>query len=150
MEILIDSRQTKLEIDQDDLSRKTERILERLGRSSDTTISISIVEAESMAELNRTYRGKEGPTNVLSFSQAEGEGGAFQPALLGDVVICADRVVSDAEELGYTRDEMLLYVLIHGVLHLVGYAHDTPPDAEAMAAEVEDIFREFYSEGATE
>lgn len=107
-------------------------------------LSVSIVDAQAMSELNRKYRGKEGPTNVLSFSQIEGDGGAFQPALLGDVVICVDRVISDAEELGYTGDEMLLYVLIHGILHLVGYAHDTPLDAKAMAAEVERIFGEFY------
>lgn len=124
--------------------KKTERILERLGRSAGTVVSLSLVEAEEMSELNKRYRGKEGPTNVLAFSQLEGEGNTSQPDLLGDVVICVDRVIADADELGYTTEEMLVYLLIHGLLHLVGYAHDTPLDEATMTAEVERIFNEWY------
>lgn len=97
-----------------------------------------------MAELNQKYRGKEGSTNVLAFSQLEGEARPAQPDVLGDVVICADRAVSDAEELGYTVDEMVLYLLIHGILHLVGYVHDRPADAVAMQEQVDRIFEQFY------
>ena len=93
-----------------------------------------------MSELNRRFRGKEGPTNVLSFPQSEKEDGP-QPQLLGDVVICADRALSDARDLGYTEDEMVLYLLIHGVLHLVGYVHDEPQDAAEMEQRVERLFQ---------
>ena len=97
-----------------------------------------------MARLNLQYRGKDYPTNVLAFSQAEGETAAAQPQLLGDVVICTDRAADDAKELGYTEDEMVTYLLIHGILHLVGYVHDLPQDAETMHEQVNRIFGEFY------
>ncbi len=101
-----------------------------------------------MAELNLKYRGKEGPTNVLSFSQLEG---VTPPRknLLGDVVICADRAADDAAELGYTEDQMVLYLLIHGILHLLGHTHDVSEDARDMSARVEEIFRGFYPEYET-
>lgn len=99
-----------------------------------------------MADLNFKYRGKEGPTNVLSFSQIEGDRPGAQPDLLGDVVICTDRAADDAKELGYSEDEMVLYLLIHGILHLVGFDHAVPPEAEAMEAKVERIFWQIVGE----
>ncbi len=98
-----------------------------------------------MAELNLKYRGREGPTNVLSFSQLEGVSPPGKN-LLGDVVICADRAADDAVELGYTEDQMVLYLLIHGILHLLGHAHDLIEDERDMSAKVEEIFRGFYPE----
>ena len=97
-----------------------------------------------MQWLNLQYRGKDYPTNVLSFAQAEGERIATPLHHLGDVVICTDRAADDAKELGYTEDEMVTYLLIHGILHLVGYVHDLPQDAEAMHEQVNRIFAEFY------
>ncbi len=96
-----------------------------------------------MAELNLKFRGREGATNVLSFSQLEGESPP-QKHVLGDVVICVDRAADDAVELGYTQDEMVLYLLIHGVLHLLGHTHDLKQDEREMSARVEEIFRDFY------
>ncbi len=103
------------------------------------------MDKDEMAALNLRYRGKEGATNVLSFSQIEGEDPNPQPGLLGDVVICADRAEQDARELDYTTDEMLLYLLIHGILHLVGFSHDAPADADTMAAKVDEIFLRLVS-----
>jgi len=107
-------------------------------------IAVSLVAAEEMAGLNSAYRGKEGPTNVLSFSQREGESRTVQPELLGDVVICTDRAAADAAELGYSEPEMITYLLIHGILHLHGLDHAEPLDAQAMQEEVNRIFGRFY------
>ncbi len=117
-----------------------ELILRELGCSEDTKVSAIIVDSDKMAELNLAYRGKQGATNVLSFSQAEAKQVSGDPNMLGDVVICAQRVISDSEELDYSSEEMLLYLAIHGILHLVGYSHDTPLDASEMETEVEAIF----------
>ena len=144
MEILIDNRQKRIELDQQELRKKTERILEGLGCSASSILSIALVENTEMAELNFAYRGKEGPTNVLSFSQAEGEAPAHRD-LLGDVVISADRAADDAAQLNYTNDEMVLYLLIHGILHLVGYEHGDPAEALTMEQKLEKIFQQFYS-----
>ncbi len=101
------------------------------------------VDAAEMAELNYKYRGKEGPTNVLSFSQIEGERVGAEN-ILGDVVICTDKAVEDGDDLGYSVDEMILYLLIHGILHLSGYIHEQPTDEAKMTALVESIFQKFY------
>jgi len=111
-----------------------------LGCSPSVILSVSLVDSGEMTELNRKYRGKEGPTNVLSFSQREGEGASGQTDLLGDVVICSDVAENEASQLGYSDDEMVLYLLIHGILHLHGYDHAEPPDAQAMQREVDQIF----------
>jgi len=107
-------------------------------------ISIALVDAGAMAELNFKYRGKAGPTNVLSFRQNEAQEAILNPNLLGDVVICTDRAADDARDLGYSNDEMVLYLLIHGVLHLSGYSHESPHDAASMEERVEQIFKQFY------
>jgi probable rRNA maturation factor len=144
MEISTESRQTRIEVDSDELRKKAERILEGLDCDPTTVLSVLFVNAEEMAELNFKYRGKEGPTNVLSFSQLEGDLPVGQRRLLGDVVICTDRAADDAAELGYTEEEMLTYLLIHGILHLVGYVHDEPQDAATMQERVDEIFLGFY------
>ena len=59
-------------------------------------------------------------------------------------MICTDRAADDAVELGYTEDQMVLYLLIHGVLHLLGHTHEYPDDAQAMSDRVEEIFLKFY------
>ena len=131
MEILIDNMQTRTRIDLGDLRRKTELILEGLGYKHQSVLSIVFVDAAKMAELNYKYRGKEGPTNVLSFSQIEGERVGADEHILGDVVICTDKAVEDADDLGYSVDEMILYLLIHGILHLSGYMHEQPTDEDS-------------------
>ena len=103
-----------------------------------------MVDAAEMSKLNLEYRGTEGPTNVLSFSQLEGEPSSGQSHFWGDVVICADRARDDAAELGYTHEEMIVYLLIHGILHLAGYDHTLPQDERTMSAKVQDIFNELY------
>jgi probable rRNA maturation factor len=117
-----------------------------LGCDSETSVSVSLVEAEEMSRLNLKYRGREGPTNVLSFSQLEGESPGGQPHLWGDVVICGDRARDDALELGYTAEEMVVYLLIHGILHLAGYDHMLAVDERAMNEKVEDIFEKLFPE----
>jgi probable rRNA maturation factor len=123
------------------LQMKMELTLRELGCNESTKVSAIIVDSEKMAELNFKYRGMDGPTNVLSFSQVEARQVSADPDMLGDVVICSDRVKKDADELGYSYDEMLLYLTIHGLLHLVGYSHDSPWDASQMEDRVESIFQ---------
>lgn len=123
-----------------------ELILRELGCNENTKISAVIVDSEKMAELNFDYRGKQGDTNVLSFSQVEAKQISADPNLLGDVVICAQRVIRDADELGYSREEMLLYLAIHGTLHLVGYTHDSPLEASEMESKVEAVFRKLVNQ----
>jgi probable rRNA maturation factor len=96
-------------------------------------LSIAVVDAEEIARLNEQYRGKEGPTDVLSFGcddwcAAEGD----EPITLGDVVIAPEIAQMHAAELGVTVESELNLLLTHGILHLLGYDHETDEDAEVM------------------
>ena len=87
-----------------------------------------------MADLNLSYRSKEGPTNVISFPMGEGMFSDITPHLLGDVVISIDTAEREATEAGITLDERLSQLLIHGVLHLFGYDHEISEDADREMA----------------
>lgn len=83
-------------------------------------------------ELNHLYRGVDAPTNVLSFSMLEGEFG-YIGNLLGDLVISAERAQDEAKESNITTDERISQLLVHGILHLIGYDHDEPDNEESCS-----------------
>jgi len=87
-------------------------------------LSILLVDDSRMATLNREYRRKEGPTNVLSFPMREGLHPHVHPEVLGDVVLSTDTAHREAVESGSDLETRLLELLIHGVLHLLGYDHE--------------------------
>ena len=89
----------------------------------DAQLSILIVDDPQIAELNVTYLNHEGPTNVISFPMQEGPFAGITPDLLGDVVISADTTHREAEDAGLSMTERFDQLLIHGILHLVGYDH---------------------------
>ncbi len=98
-------------------------------RLAEAELSLVLVSDAVMRRLNRDWRGKDRPTDVLSFAQAEGPGGA--PAgLLGDVVISLDTARRQAAERAAPLGSELDRLLVHGVLHLLGYDHERSP-AEA-------------------
>jgi probable rRNA maturation factor len=95
-------------------------------------VSVRLVDSEEMAVLNETYRGKKGPTNVLSFP-------ADLPAnlplpLLGDIVICAPIVRDEAAQQGKSQNAHWAHMTVHGTLHLLGYDHVEEQEAEHMEA----------------
>jgi probable rRNA maturation factor len=105
-------------------------------------LSVLIVDDEEIRTLNREYLQRDKPTNVISFPQQEGENAGVQPFLLGDVVISADTAARDAAEAGTSFEDELYFLLLHGILHLVGYDHErgTEADARSMEAKEREIF----------
>ena len=98
-------------------------------------LTVRIVSERESAELNARYRGKAGPTNVLSFpaeSPALGSGDELLP--YGDVVICADVVAREAREQGKPLAAHWAHMVVHGALHLQGYDHENVRDAGIMEA----------------
>lgn len=96
-------------------------------------LSVLIVDVEEMRDLNMKYRGIDSPTDVLSFGcddpcPVEGD----EPITLGDIIIAPQVAERQAEELGTTIEQELNLLLVHGVLHLLGYDHETDDGAEAM------------------
>jgi len=95
-------------------------------------LTVRVVDEAEMNALNRQYRGKDGATNVLSFP-FEAVGGVTT-GLLGDIVICAPVVASEAVAQDKPLQAHWAHMVIHGVLHLLGYDHHKDEDAHAMEA----------------
>jgi len=100
---------------------------------SDIELVIRIVDEPESAALNEQYRHKVGPTNVLSFPVELPEG--VETPLLGDLVICAPVVVREAQEQNKLVEDHWAHLVIHGVLHLLGFDHIEDQQAEQMEAE---------------
>ncbi|HEY8159315.1 MAG TPA: rRNA maturation RNase YbeY [Methylobacter sp.] len=96
----------------------------------DTEIVVRIVDEQESAELNEQYRHKSGPTNILSFPVDLPEG--IELDLLGDLVICAPVVEKEALEQGKILEHHWAHIIVHGVLHLLGYDHIDDDEAELM------------------
>jgi len=108
------------------------RLLALLGRE-ECELSILLVDDAHMRHLNREWRGKDRPTDVLSFPQLETdeEGCADdEEVVLGDVVISMDTACAQASAGGWTLEEELNRLLLHGVLHLLGYDHENGGEEE--------------------
>lgn len=93
---------------------------------TEAEVSVALVDNEAIRALNLQYRGLDNPTDVLSFSQMEGEE-LFSPSdvlILGDIVISIEQALLQAESYGHSFKRELAFLLVHGLLHLAGYEHD--------------------------
>ena len=100
------------------------------GRSEGTELVIRVVDEVEMTALNRRYRGSNRPTNVLSFPFEAPP--PIETDLIGDLVICAPVVEREAEEQGKGLEAHWAHLVVHGVLHLLGYDHTGANDTEEM------------------
>ena len=91
---------------------------------SGAVVSVLLVGDKKMRELNRTYRGIDRTTDVLSFSQLEGSSSQNETADLGDIVISPAQAKHQAAERGESMDHEIALLLVHGLLHLIGYDHE--------------------------
>lgn len=141
MKIAIENQQSRLKIRKIPLRKVAQRILSASG-CPDAQLSILIVDDPGIQEINRDYLNKDRPTNVISFAMQEGEGGGVQPDLLGDVVISADTAERDSLDAQSSFESELYFLLLHGILHLLGYDHErgTEADAKLMEAREREIF----------
>ncbi len=105
-------------------------------------LSVLIVNDRQIRAINRDYLQRDKPTNVISFPMQEGAGAGIQPDLLGDVVISAETAQRDAAEAGRSVESEIYFLLLHGILHLLGYDHErgSQADAERMEAREKQIF----------
>ncbi|MFI3185011.1 MAG: rRNA maturation RNase YbeY [Methylococcaceae bacterium] len=108
----------------------------------DTEIVVRIVDELESAELNQQYRHKPGPTNILSFPVEVPEG--IELNLLGDLVICAPVLEKEAFEQGKLLADHWAHIIIHGVLHLLGYDHIHDDDAELMESKEIAILQQLH------
>ncbi|WP_369902581.1 rRNA maturation RNase YbeY [Bacillus manliponensis] len=119
------------------------------GVEAEAELSITFVDNERIREINREYRGKDQPTDVISFALEDmGEGemeivGADMPRMLGDLIISIPRTKEQAEEYGHSFERELGFLTVHGFLHLLGYDHMTEEDEQVMFGKQKEILDTF-------
>ena len=115
------------------------------GRRTEAALTVRVVGRQEGVALNGRFRGKNGPTNVLSFASEGIE--AIDPAFLGDVVICAPLVIQEAREQRKAVQAHWAHLVVHGVLHLLGFDHERPGQAAQMEGlEIEILARLGFSD----
>ena len=111
-----------------------------------TEVDITIVDDEEIHQLNRDYRNVDRPTDVLSFALEEDDEDEpelleGQLHLLGDIIISAETATRQAEEFGHGLEREIVYLAVHGLLHLLGYDHMVEEDKVIMRAKEEEALR---------
>ena len=129
MMIEVVNRQRKLQLDCERWRAFAARTLEVM-KANDAGITIAFVSDRAMRTLNRRWRGKRSTTDVLSFPAAQAEFERLSGVTLGDVVISVERAEEQARGHGLSFDDEVAQLILHGVLHLYGYDHET--DSGAM------------------
>ena len=110
--------------------------------SPEAELGIVFVDDSRIRELNRRYLRRDKPTNVLAFSMTEGEFPILHPHLLGDLVISVETAERQSNRFGLSAGGMVLLLLIHGILHLLGYDHvRSRKKAREMAEKQKELFR---------
>lgn len=129
------------------------QVLAAQGAGAEVEMGLLIATEERVKQLNRDYRGRDEPTDVLAFSAREEVGSDFPPFVqppdgvlhLGEVIISYPQAAMQAEEHRHSVNKELAILIIHGVLHLLGYEHDKPEPERRMRAREKEILS--YIEG---
>jgi probable rRNA maturation factor len=139
MDVAVQNRQKRHRVRTAIVRETAEKILSDLG-CHECELSILLVDDDEMTHLNLEYLARNHPTNVLAFPMREGENGHLHPHLLGDVIISTETAEREARHRGVILQEEMALLLVHGILHLLGYDHEGDPDeAAAMEAKEQEI-----------
>lgn len=161
--VFVADEQTAHPVDNIRWVRLAHSVLEAEGVHGDAELSMLFVDEESIADLNKRFLGKDGPTDVLAFPIDEdppdsgrspdsgGSGPGYLPTepadlplLLGDVVICPAVAHRNAPHHAGTYDDELALLIVHGILHLMGRDHADDEEAEAMEARERELLERFH------
>ena len=163
LEVFVADEQSAHPVDAVHLVELARNVLDAQGVRGDAEVSLLFVDEPAMAELNRRFLGKDGPTDVLSFPIDDdvGELGARAvdslgpgpvndvepsdaPALLGDVVVCPAVARRNAPGHAGTYDDEMALLVVHGILHLLGMDHEDDQEAEAMERRERELLERFH------
>ena len=144
MELIIDNRQDKLEVNEDLMEKIKDIISECLdyeGYDDDYEVSLSFVDNKEIHQLNRDFRGVNRPTDVLSFPLlVEDEFDVdFGEESLGDIVISLERAFEQSREYNHSFEKEVCFLVCHSMFHLLGYDHDTEENTKEMREKEEHI-----------
>jgi probable rRNA maturation factor len=146
--ILIDNKYPSFQINRSEITKLCKNVLKNFDVPSEyplvEEVSLVFADDHSVQELNSYYRGKNKPTDVLSFSMLEGDASELSRSL-GDVVISLDTAKAQAKKNKQSISDEVATLIIHGLLHLLGYDHENTPKNEAkmMFLIQDELFRRF-------
>ena len=133
MDVQLQDDQKVCEVDSESLKSHAEKFLRALERLDDE-LSVLLVDDATIQNLNRQHRSIDSATDVLSFPQTM-EGDEFISHMLGDVVISVETAKRQAVEHHFSLEQELVLLLLHGLLHLLGYDHERSPQDEKLMKE---------------
>ena len=153
-EIILENNQDKL-LFGDELSETIKAVIEKTlyeeGCDFSAEVSVTIVDADTIRKINKEQRNIDAVTDVLSFPMLEFDENREiidsefdmdgESLMLGDIVICAERAIEQAEEYGHSREREIVYLFVHSVLHLLGYDHMEEEEKHIMRTREEEIMR---------
>lgn len=126
------------------LEQAIKETLDQAEGSEEAEVSLMLVNDQRIHELNRDYRGVDRPTDVLSFAlqdETDEPDSEFEDEMLGDIIISVERAREQAEEYGHSFEREIVYLAVHGTLHLLGYNHEEENEKLEMRAKEEEVMR---------
>jgi probable rRNA maturation factor len=141
MKLQIRNNQNKIKINKRNIRGTVLKILKILD-CVDKEISLSFVDDENIKQLNKQYLGRDKATNVISFSLQEGEYSDINPQIMGDIIVSVETAQRDAIKGNLTVTQEFEFLIIHGILHLLGYNHEntTKKETNKMRQKEKDLF----------
>ncbi|MDN5330984.1 MAG: putative rRNA maturation factor [Tepidanaerobacteraceae bacterium] len=137
-QIIINNLQDKIKVDrglEELITKAVELTLNLEGADTKVEVSVALVDNAYIRELNKTYRGKYAPTDVLSFPIGEeslvDENEEIE-RLLGDIVVSLEKAEEQANDYGHSFEREVIYLIVHGTLHLLGYDHENEEERKVM------------------
>lgn len=136
------NNQTKKEINEKKIERIVKYIIKEEFKDGDFELNILLTDNQTIEKYNLNYRGKSGPTDVLSFEYG------LKEKIIGDIVISVEQINNQSKQFNNTFEEEFFFILIHGVLHILGYEHtDTYNQEEEMFKIQNKYFKKYFQEG---
>jgi probable rRNA maturation factor len=138
---------TNFSMDEEILKSLANFALKKLGIHPDSELSISLVDEDEMSSLHMRWLNESGPTDVLSFPMDElkPESAVNGPGILGDIVLCPKFAEAQAKSAGQTLEKEIELLMVHGVLHLLGFDHRESDEKTIMFSQQDEILREWRS-----
>ncbi len=140
MEVFIANEQ-ELSVDEPSLSSLARHVLDKEGLDESAELSILLIGADHIRRLNARFAGNDYATDVLSFPMMDDE--EANESMLGDVVLCPEIARAHAEKLNHSLDRELNVLLVHGILHLLGYDHQGKTDQSEMERRLTEILESY-------
>ncbi|HHT45857.1 MAG TPA: rRNA maturation RNase YbeY [Firmicutes bacterium] len=146
MPVLVNNMQEAVEVPRALLSLLKEIgefILRLEGRSLDCEVSVILVDNSYIQDLNLTYRGLDAPTDVLSFNLQDDVTDFEADSILGDVVVSLEKAAEQAAAYRHSLKREVAFLTLHGILHLLGYDHETPEEEREMNEKAELVLKKY-------